>query len=139
MTKIYITWEELEKDTKELSQKIKASGKYNRIVAVSRGGLIPAGIVSYELELRNVETVNVSSYDDDRQRAELELLTQIEKVDEKTIIIDDLSDTGNTFRFLRKKYPLAKFATVYVKPRGEAEVDIFARRIEDKWVVFPWD
>ena len=141
MNKIYISWEDLQKDTKELCEKIKARGEYNKIVAVSRGGLIPAGIASYELDLRNVETINILTYDGEIQRnsSDIELLENIVNVDEKTIIIDDLSDTGNTCNILRKIYPKAMFAVVYVKPQGKTSADIYGKEVEDRWIVFPWD
>ena len=66
--KIYISWEDFHQHAKELSQKLKAHGKYNKIIAVSRGGLIPAGIIAYELDIRNNEAINFSSYDNDEKR-----------------------------------------------------------------------
>lgn len=139
--KLYITWEEFHKDTRGLCEKIKLSGKeYNKIVAVSRGGLIPAGIISYELDLRNVESVNVSSYDGEKQREDnVEFSSNVGVVDEKTLIIDDLSDTGNTYKFLRKIFPKANFIAVYAKPKGISAVDVYQKDMPDKWIVFPWD
>ncbi|MDR1693603.1 MAG: xanthine phosphoribosyltransferase [Lactobacillaceae bacterium] len=141
MDKIYISWEEFHKDTKSLCEKIKASGSYDKIIAVSRGGLVPAGIVSYELGLRNVETVNVRSYDDGKEGRNDEVIytSNVGEVNEKTLVIDDLSDTGNTFRLLKGLFPQAKFITVYAKPEGVSEPDIFEKKLPDKWIVFPWD
>lgn len=141
MDKIYIKWDEFHQDVKNLCEKIKASGVYDKIVAVSRGGLIPAGIVAYELGIRNVESVNVSSYDDDKEsiNKEVKFSSNIGDVGANTLIIDDLSDTGSTYRLLRKAFPLAKFVTVYVKPHGVNVVDIYQKDLPDNWVVFPWD
>ena len=139
--KLHISWEEFHNHTKLLAEKIKKSGNYNKIIAISRGGLLPAGIVSYELDIRNTHAINISSYDGDHQRdiKDIELDINTGEVDEKTLIIDDLSDTGTTLRLLRKVFPLAKFATAYAKPNGIKDVDIYAHAIPDKWVVFPWD
>lgn len=141
MDKIYISWEDFHKDTKNLCEKIKKSGNYNKIVAVSRGGLMPSGIVAYELGIRNVEAVNVSSYDDDKEciNSEVKCLSNVGVVDEKTLVIDDLSDTGSTFKLLKKLFPKAKFVVVYAKPKGIGEPDIYEKTLPDKWVVFPWD
>jgi len=57
--KLYISWDEFHRHTRELAQKLKANN-YNKIVAVSRGGLLPAGILAYELNIRNVEVINMS-------------------------------------------------------------------------------
>ena len=139
--KLYISWEDFHRHSKTLAAKIKASGEYDKIIAVSRGGLIPAGIISYELDIRNTQAVNISSYDDNKQRtsSEIEIKCEDFKSDQKTLIIDDLSDTGQTFRLLRKMFPLATLASVYTKPQGSKYVDIYAEDIPDAWIVFPWD
>lgn len=139
--KIYIKWEEFHQDTKNLCQKIKQSGEYNKIVAISRGGLLPAGILAYELDIRNTQAINISSYDGDKQRSleDVEICDNVGAVDEKTLIVDDLSDTGTTFKLLRSRFPNARYVTVYAKPKGQSVVDIFSREMPDEWLVFPWD
>ena len=140
INKIPVTWEELHQDVQTLCSKIKAQGKFNKIIAISRGGLVPACIASYILDIRNIDVVNILSYDDDQKRTDskIELATKIE-ADSKTLIIDDVSDSGRTFHILKKQYPSAVFAAVYAKEKGKDACDIFARQIPDDWVVFPWD
>lgn len=139
--KMYISWDEFHQHTKELCKKIKSYGNYNKIVAVSRGGLIPAGIIAYELDIRNNEAINFSSYDNDEQRKaeDVEFEAHIGVVDEKTLVVDDLADSGRTLQVLKRYYPQATFVTVYAKKQGAPEVDIYAKDIPDKWIVFPWD
>ena len=139
--KIFIKWDDLHKDTKDLCAKIKASGEYNKIVAVSRGGLIPAGIIAYELGIRKCNVVNIATYvgTEHIKLDEIDNPEIVGKVDEHTLIVDDLSDSGQTFRTIRRAFPSGKFVTPYVKPVGKKEADIYARELEDKWVVFPWD
>ena len=140
--KKYIGWEEIHRHTKELCQKLKTKGKYNKIVAVSRGGLIPAGIIAYELDIRNNEAINFSSYDDSQHQLsdeKIKISANIGIVDEKTLIVDDLSDTGRTFKILRQIYPSATYVTVYAKEQGASQVDIHALDLPNQWVVFPWD
>ena len=140
--KLYITWDEFHKDTKELCKKIKDKGTFNKIIAVSRGGLLPAGIIAYELNIRNVEVVNMSTYDDNKQRNSKDFVLDLSSAgaaDEQTLVIDDLSDTGNTFNLLRPMFPKACFVAVYAKTKGSSCVDIFARKMPDSWIVFPWD
>lgn len=139
--KIYISWEDFHQHAKELSQKLKAHGKYNKIIAVSRGGLIPAGIIAYELDIRNNEAINFSSYDNDEKRKteDIEFEAHVGNVDENTLVVDDLADSGRTFEVLRKYYPKATFVTVYVKEKGASQVDVYAEDMPDEWIVFPWD
>ncbi|MBQ9235742.1 MAG: xanthine phosphoribosyltransferase [Alphaproteobacteria bacterium] len=139
--KIFISWDEFHQDVKDLCVKIKASGEYNKIVAISRGGLLPAGIVAYELGIRNCAVINIATYvgAEHLKLDEIDHPEQVGGVDEHTLIVDDLSDKGQTFRVMRRAFPRGKYVTIYAKPVGKSEVDIFARELEDKWVVFPWD
>lgn len=138
--KLYISWDEFHRHTRELAQKLKANN-YSKIVAVSRGGLLPAGILAYELNIRNVEVINMSSYDGETQRQDKDITVKadIGTMDEQTLIVDDISDTGKTFNLLRPRFPRAAFVSVYAKRQGTAAVDVYVRDIPDVWLVFPWD
>jgi xanthine phosphoribosyltransferase len=139
--KIYIKWEEFHQDVKNLCEKIKDSGQYDKIVAISRGGLIPAGIIAYELNIRNSAVINIATYvgATHLKMDEVDKPEFVGKVDEKTLIVDDLSDSGQTFKVMRRQFPKGKYVTVYAKEKGKAEVDIYAKDIPDNWIVFPWD
>lgn len=139
--KIYIKWEEFHHDVKALCQKIRTAGEFNKIVAISRGGLIPAGIISYELNIRNCHTINISTYIDNEHKKldRLENLEDVGDIDERTLIIDDLCDSGQTFRLLRDQFPRGRFVTVYSKIQGIEQADLYTRELPDQWIVFPWD
>ncbi|MBE6445437.1 MAG: xanthine phosphoribosyltransferase [Alphaproteobacteria bacterium] len=138
--KVYISWEDFHKHTKELLPTLQEK-QFTKIIAVSRGGLIPAGILAYELNIRNVQTINISSYDDMiiRSDQDIEFESSLNNIDQHTLIVDDISDTGRTFNLLRKQYPDAYFASVYAKPQGKNSTDKYAVLFQDQWVVFPWD
>ena len=109
------------------------------IVAITRGGLVPASIVARELEIRLVDTICVSSYDF-QQQGQTEVLKSPEIDSEGWLLIDDLVDTGNTARIVRDLLPKAHFATVYAKPAGRPVVDTFITEVsQDTWILFPWD
>ena len=139
--KIYISWEEFHQDVKSVCEKIKNSGTYNKIVAISRGGLLPAGIIAYELDIRNFHAINIATYigDEHRELDHLDNLDDVGEINSQTLIVDDLADSGQTFRLLRQEFPKARFVSIYSKPAGLKEVDIYARELPDQWVVFPWD
>lgn len=146
-TKIYIGWDEFHQHCKNLVELLKEKGNFTKIVAVSRGGLVPAGILAYELNIRNCETINMSSYDDSpaapdalrRDDAEIELHAAVSHVDGQTLIVDDLADTGRTFRILRQMYPQAVYCSVYAKEAGKNSVDVYTKELPEAWIVFPWD
>ena len=140
--KIYISWDEFHQDVKNLCKKIKQTGTdYNKIVAISRGGFLPAGIISYELNIRNTAVVNVISYNGSSQ-TKLEKIDNIEnvgKIDEKTLIIDDLSDSGQTIKIMRETFKNGVYVTVYAKEKGKSYPDIYEKDVPNNWLVFPWD
>ena len=53
---IIISWVELHRDARYLSEELHAKGNWKGIIAVTRGGLIPAALVARELDIRLVDT-----------------------------------------------------------------------------------
>jgi xanthine phosphoribosyltransferase len=109
------------------------------IVAITRGGLVPASIIARELEIRLVDTVCISSYDF-QQQGDINVLKSPDLKGDDLLLIDDLVDTGQTARIVRDLLPSAHFATVYAKPAGRPLVDTFITEVsQDTWILFPWD
>ncbi len=134
-----VSWEEMHRDARALSWRLAEHSPWRGIVAVARGGLVPAQIVARELEIRLIDTICVSSYDHQLQR-DPEILKSIEGTGEGWLIVDDLVDTGRTARVVRDLLPKAHFATVYAKPAGRPLVDTFITEVsQDTWIFFPWD
>jgi xanthine phosphoribosyltransferase len=134
-----ISWEQLHRDSRALAWRLVEIRKWQGIVAITRGGMVPASIVARELEIRLVDTVCVSSYDYQKQGETTVLKTPAAKGD-GWLLIDDLVDTGKTARLVRDLLPEAHFATVYAKPAGRPIVDTFITEVsQDTWILFPWD
>jgi adenine/guanine phosphoribosyltransferase-like PRPP-binding protein len=134
-----VSWEELHRDAKALAWRLVEKGPWKGIVAVTRGGLVPAAVIARELDLRLVDTVCIASYDD-RQQGKLTILKAMDGDGDGWLIIDDLVDTGVTAQAVRKLLPKAHFATVYAKPAGRPLVDTFVTEVsQDTWILFPWD
>jgi len=141
-----VSWDQFHRDARALAWRLAGSGPFEAIVAITRGGLVPAAIIARELELRVVETVCVASYHDYKKQGGLEVLkkiaAEVAKLDggAKILIIDDLVDTGATAKVVREMLPKAHFATVYAKPLGRPMVDTFITEVsQDTWIYFPWD
>lgn len=139
-----VSWDQFHRDSRALTWRLSSSGPFQAIVAITRGGLVPAGIVARELGIRTVETVCVASYSHASQ-GELSVLKGpapkiLETGGEGILIIDDLVDTGKTATVVRNILPKAHFATVYAKPMGRPMVDTFITEVsQDTWIFFPWD
>jgi xanthine phosphoribosyltransferase len=134
-----VTWEELHRTARALAWRLMELGPWQGLVAVSRGGLVPAAIVARELDIRLVETVCLASYEHQTQ-GEPRVLKALDGDGAGWVIIDDLVDTGQTATVVRRMLPKAHFATVYAKPAGRPLVDTFITEVsQDTWIFFPWD
>ena len=136
-----VSWDQLHRDSKALAWRLIERGPFRGIVAITRGGLIPAAIIARELECRIVETITVVTYDEETRGAPQVVKPPAAAGDgEGWLVIDDLVDTGTTARVVRALLPKAHFATVYAKPAGKPLVDDFVTEVsQDTWILFPWD
>lgn len=136
-----ISWDELKKDCLQLAEMLKKQGPVEGLVGIARGGMVPTAIIANALDVRNVKSVAVTSYFGRRQ-VTAELLGSVEEIKDGTgwVFIDDMADTGQTARLLRKRYPKAKLAVVYAKPEGQESTDFFVKLLkQEHWLVFPWE
>jgi xanthine phosphoribosyltransferase len=141
-----VTWDQFHRDSRALAWRLTGLGPFAAVVAIARGGLVPATIVARELNIRVVESVSVKSYDHQNQgnvrvlkSISAEILAMAQDGG-KVLIVDDLVDTGATARVVREMLPGAHFATVYAKPKGREMVDTFITEVsQDTWIYFPWD
>lgn len=140
-----VSWDLFHRDARSLAFRLASIGGFSAIVAVTRGGLVPAGIIARELGIRVIETVCVASYREETERDSVEVLkplteTILTRPSAEVLIIDDLVDTGATAKVVRQMLPKAHFATVYAKPRGLPMVDTYVTEVaQDTWIYFPWD
>ncbi len=134
-----VSWEQLHRDAKALAWRLLDKGPFKGIVAITRGGLVPAAVLARELEVHLIETVCISSYNW-KDQDELRVLKHVDGDGEGWLIVDDLVDTGTTAKVVRDMMPKAHFATVYAKPKGRPMVDTFITEVsQDTWILFPWD
>jgi len=140
-----ISWEQLAKDCLIAARKISDAGTtIDKIVAISRGGLVPARILSDVLSVP-ISHITISSYSNFKQEKE----PFIDEVPAKTftgetiLIVDEVCDTGKTFEralsyfqnfSLKKIYTLAP----YTKSHRTHDPDFSSVNI-DSWIVFPYD
>lgn len=143
-----VSWDQFHRDARALSWRLSGQGKWEAIVCVTRGGLVPAAIIARELDIRIIESVSIVSYTEYDKQGELKILKGVaphivemgKGEGGSVLIIDDLVDTGKTAQMVRSLLPKAHFATVYAKPLGRPLVDTFVTEVsQDTWIFFPWD
>jgi xanthine phosphoribosyltransferase len=135
-----VSWDELHRHARALAWRLLDLGPFEGIVAVTRGGLVPASIVARELGVRLIDTVCVASYEHKDQGTPTVLKEAGASDGAGWLIVDDLVDTGTTAKLVRDRLPRAHFATIYAKPEGRPLVDTFVTEVsQDTWILFPWD
>ncbi|WP_052450425.1 phosphoribosyltransferase [Actinomyces polynesiensis] len=152
-----LTWEAFGTATRDLSRAIVESGWVpDLIIAVARGGLLPAGAISYAMGVKAIGTMNVEFYTGvDETLAEPRLLPPLMDVSaisgKNVLVVDDVADSGRTLRMVMDliaenglsldgaaAVPVdARCAVIYEKPRSVISPD-YVWRVTDRWINFPW-
>ncbi len=120
--------------------------KADIVIGVSRGGLVPARILTDLLETPELDTIQISFYQDIAQPILQPYLKQTLTApieDKRVLLVDDIADTGRSLKLaqthLHQQGALeTKTATIYLKPQSITIPD-FYEKYASAWVVFPWD
>lgn len=141
-----VSWDQFHRDARALAWRLAGLNReFKAIVCITRGGLVPAAIISRELNIRLIDTVCIASYHDYSEQGQMNLLKGIAPElsadgGEGVLVVDDLTDTGKTALEVRAMLPKAHFACVYAKPTGVPTIDTFITEVsQDTWIYFPWD
>ncbi|MCA9371417.1 hypothetical protein KC726_00820 [Candidatus Woesebacteria bacterium] len=139
-----LSWGQLEKDCLLLYPKIKDL-QIDRLVSISRGGNVVSRIVSDLLGSLPISHITITSYEHTK-KLRTPIITEEPTVsfkDMTTLIVDEVSDTGDTFHIAEKyfkKKNVKKIFTLapYIKPHTHFKPDFWTKSI-DAWIVFPYD
>jgi len=146
-----VSWGEAHRNARALAWRLAdkgplEGGKWKGIVAVTRGGMVPACIVARELDILVIETFCVVTYGNAGKGQDmgannvLKVSDQVDNDGEGWLVVDDLVDSGGTFRIIRKYLPKAHYAAIYAKPAGVDTIDTYISELsQDTWVHFPWE
>jgi hypoxanthine phosphoribosyltransferase len=128
------------------TQKIRQTFQPDLIVAICRGGLVPARILSDLLENSNIATIQIKYYigiAKTEKTPELKQPITLNIEDKKVLLVDDIADSGESLK-LAKNYLAeqgakeVKIATLYHKP-GSITTPDYCEKQTSSWIVFPWD
>lgn len=148
--KMAIHWDAIHTSIHHIHLYLQRIGKDKpkAIMFVTRGGMIPGAMLANSLGVRKMLMVSAESYGDDNKQKQMRMLLP-SKEDTKEfdveqggglIIIDDLVDTGDTMRALRKFWPKATYVVLLAKPRGEDAIHFAPLACpQETWVQFPWE
>jgi hypoxanthine phosphoribosyltransferase len=141
------TWNQIYEMLLLQAQKIKTQNyKPDLIVAIARGGVVPARILSDLLETPNLNFIQIEFYTNINQTLQEPTLKQTlttNVTSKKILLIDDISDTGKSLQLAKTHLQHQgaieiKIATLYEKPQSVTTPDFYEKQTTS-WVVFPWD
>ena len=142
-----LDFDDIWKMTNKLASKIQKTNYHiESIIAIARGGLVIARLLSDILGISNVVTIGVSYYQGINETKTKPVLTQDVNYDlrnKKVIVIDDVSDTGKSMHFVishlkENGFKNVKTATLHYKPQSIFRPDFFIAETT-KWIVYPWE
>jgi len=143
MVKEYYSYKELLEDTKRLIASL--DGKYDAILAVARGGITFAHLLSEGLKIRDINVVKIASYDDTVQRnavtiSDLPLLND----QKRYLVVEDIVDSGKSMQALSldlaKHYPHLNYdvAALFYKPTALYKPKYHLHEAK-AWIEFFWE
>jgi len=123
---------------------------YDVMLVITRGGMIPACLISERLNIRNILVAAVQFYTGIGQTLEAPIYLQFPDdallSGKSILIIDDVWDSGRTAMSVKERVRAAggnaELAVLHYKPRASTfpddRPDYFAE-LTDDWIVYPWD
>lgn len=151
-----LTWQGFGDACRQIAEQIADSGWMpDLIVAIARGGMLPAGAISYALGVKANGAINVEFYTGvGKTMTEPEILEPYMDISslegKRVLIVDDVADSGKTLKLIMDliaKEGLsmggnstkvdARSATIYLKPTSIIKPDYVFKQT-DKWINFPW-
>jgi len=141
-----VTWDELETLVKQLAEQVR--GEYDVMLAITRGALVPAGMLAYLLGIRNILVAAVAYYDDEGHRADQPTFLQFPAepllTGKRILIVDEVWDTGTTIQAVIDRVEMAggtpTTAVLHYKPRRSRVSSLPDHHVvaTDAWVVYPF-
>jgi hypothetical protein len=143
------TWEQMRGLAEDVAAEIRESGfRPDYIVAIVRGGMVPAMNLSDLLGVYDVLTLRVRHWGATAvkdKKAVLDIPLNASIAGKKILLVDDLTDTGDSIVLalenIKKLSPAeVRVATLIHKASSKVEPDYYAEKIEKwRWVIFPWN
>jgi len=134
--KLYVTWEDIDILVYKLYKKLKDEN-IDKVVGISRGGLIPGIMLSHYLDA-GFEPLEWQTRDGEFQ--DKIKANGFNKNLKGTIFVDDICDSALTIKQIKEIIPKSRWAVLHQK--ADIELDFVARRLhntDDRWIVYPWE
>lgn len=144
-----VSWGKIVSLTRKLALLIKEDGYCpGVIIAIGRGGYVPARLLADYFDIMNLTSIKVEHYKAGAHRQEVARIKYPLSVDvsgQHVLVVDDVSDTGDTFEvaiqnILEHSEPAGiKTAVLHHKAVSSFVPDYYACMvIKWRWIIYPW-
>ena len=161
MKKVYYTWQDVENQTQEILRQLQRDAWMpDYVVGLTRGGLVPATLISQYLECP-MECLKVSLRDDNSQPESNLWMSEDAFEQKRILIVDDINDSGATLNWIKEDWQSSnlpnnpkwqeiwgntvRVATLVDNESSASELTVSYSAVglnkaeEDCWIVFPWE
>jgi hypoxanthine phosphoribosyltransferase len=142
-----LTWDQFGEASRDLARAVLADGFVPEVVvAIARGGLLPAGAIAYGLGVKNCGALNVEFYTGIGTVMDApEVIPPALDIDylegRRVLLVDDVADSGRTLalavKLLRDRGADMRSAVIYTKPTTIVRPD-YSWKDTGLWIDFPW-
>lgn len=147
MKLLHLSWDDVQRLSEKIAERMMEDGyKLDIIIAVSRGGFAPARILCDQLGIRRLASMQIEYYTGVSERDHIPKVVYPINSDVsglRTLVVDDVSDTGASLRAAREHVAgrgasEVRVATIHIKPWTTFRPDYYAAEV-DAWIVYPWE
>ena len=141
-----VSWDDLADMVAQLAHRVTA--EYDVMLAITRGGLVPAGMLAYRLGMRNILVAAVEYYDSagrpGPQPTFLQFPADPQLRGQRILIVDEVWDSGTTIAAVvervRQAGGIPTTAVLHYKPARSRVPGAPDHHVvtTDRWVVYPF-
>jgi uncharacterized protein len=148
LEKVYVTWADVERMVGALLQAVGRD--YDNLLVITRGGMVPACLISERTGIRNILCAAVVLYEDDERTLAEPAFVQFPEDRQvrgrRILVVDDVWDSGSTVVAVRERLRKAgaevHVCVLHYKPgrsKFPGDGPDFHAAETDGWIVYPWD
>jgi uncharacterized protein len=142
-----VSWEDLDRLVADLADRLVGQ-TFDVMLSITRGGMVPAGMLAYRLRLRDILVAAVEYYDETGQPGPTPTFFQFPADPllrgKRVLIVDEVWDSGTTIHAVTERVRQAGgtpfTAVLHYKPDHSivpGRPDVHAVET-DRWVVYPF-
>ncbi|MBE2231984.1 MAG: phosphoribosyltransferase [Anaerolinea sp.] len=143
-----LSWSDVDRLIHELLPQFR--GAYDALLMITRGGIVPGGILSEALDIKYILTAAVEFHTGVQKRLAWPTFLQFPGDSllrgRRILVVDDVWDSGRTIMTVKSRIEAAgaspELCVLHYKPAEsmfrDASPDYYAA-VTDAWIVYPWE